>query len=76
MKMTTVGGALVAALILFISSIVTLFVNDPELTFGAISQATWVSVVGGALVAFLKDYQAVSTRRVIGKLTGNGDQTE
>lgn len=76
MSIETIGGAIVAALILFVSSIVTLFVSDPELTFGSLSQATWVSVVGGALVAFLKDYQAVSTRRVIGKLTGNGDQPE
>lgn len=72
MKMQTIGGAVVAALILFVSSIVTLFTHDPELTFDAISQATWVSVVGGTLVAFLKDYQAVSTRRVIGKVTGTG----
>lgn len=74
MKITTIGGASVAALILLISNIVTLFVENSDLTFGSISQATWVVILGGAAVAFLKDYQAVSTRRVIGKLTG--DQTE
>ena len=76
MKIETIGGAGVAALILLVSNIVTLFTENSDLTFGAISQATWVVMIGGAVVAFLKDYQAVSTRRVIGKLTGNGDQTE
>lgn len=75
-KTQTFVGALIAALILFVSNIMTLFQQDPELTFGAISQAAWVSVIGGALVAFFKDYQALSTRRLIGKVTGNGDQTE
>ncbi len=68
MKMETVGGALIAAGILFVSSVVTLFTNDPNLTFGELSQATWVSLVGGTAVAFLKDYQAVSTRRIISGL--------
>lgn len=76
MKIETTGGAIVAALILVASNIVTLFTNTPELTFGAISQATWVVIIGGAIVAFGKDYQALSTRRLIGKVTGNGDQPE
>jgi hypothetical protein len=66
-------GALIAALILFLSSLVTLFTNDPTLEFGAISTATWVSIGGGALIAFLKDYQAISTRRLVNKATGSGD---
>jgi hypothetical protein len=66
-------GALIAAAILFISSVVTLFVDSPELTFGSISQAAWVSIVGGAAVAFLKDYQAISTRRMVNKVTKSGD---
>ena len=70
MKIETVSGALIAGAILLLSNIVTLFTNDPELTFGSISQATWVVIGGGALVAFLKDYQALSTRKIIGKVTG------
>lgn len=66
-------GALVAALVLFLSSIVTLFTNDPLLEFEAIKTAAWVSMGGGALIAFLKDYQAISTRRLINKATGTGD---
>jgi len=69
----TLIGALVAALVLFMSSMVTLFTNDPTLEFSQISTAVWVSIVGGAAVAFLKDYQSLSTRRVINNFTGTGD---
>ena len=69
-NLETLIGAFVAALILFISSITTLFMENPELTFGAIRQATWVSIIGGAVVAFLKDYQAITARRIASKLTG------
>jgi len=71
--MNTIVGALVAALILFVSSIVTLFTNNPEMTWGMITTATWVSLVGGALAAFLKDYQALTVRRTVNKVTGTGD---
>lgn len=71
--MNTIIGAVVAALILFISSIVTLFTNDPTLTFADLSTAAWVSMVGGAAVAFLKDYQALTTRRLVNKITSSGD---
>ena len=76
MKIETASGAVIAALISFGNALLALFMNDAELTFGAISQAAWVGMVVGAGVQFLKDYQALSTRRAIGKLTGNGDQTE
>jgi len=71
--MNTIIGAVIAALILFASSIVTLFTADPNLTFADIATATWVSIVGGALIAFLKDYQALTTRRLVDKLTNSGD---
>lgn len=73
MNINTIIGALIAALILFISSITTLFMENPELTFGAIKQSSWVSIVGGAAVAFLKDYQAITTRRIVNKVTKTGD---
>lgn len=72
MNINSFVGALIAALILFISSITTLFVENPELTFAMIKQSSWVSIVGGAVVAFLKDYQAISTRRLVNKFTGSG----
>lgn len=66
-QVQTVLGAFIASAILFVSSMVTLFAENPELTFGAIKQATWVSIVGGMLIQFLKDYQAVRIRRLMGQ---------
>ncbi len=71
--MNTLIAALVAALILFGSSIVTLFTADPTLTFADLTTATWVSIGGGAAIAFLKDYQAITTRRLVNKVTKSGD---
>ena len=69
-KIDTASGAVIAALINFVTAFVALFMNDPNLTVGMIAQAAWIGMVGGALLQFLKDYQAISTRRVINKLTG------
>ena len=71
--MNTIIGAIIAALILFGSSVVTLFTANPALTFADFSTAMWVSLVGGAAVAFLKDFQAISTRRLVNKITSSGD---
>lgn len=71
--MNTLIGAAIAAAILFGSSMVTLFTSNPDLTFADLSTATWVSLLGGAAVAFLKDYQALTTRRLVNKVTGTGD---
>ena len=71
--MNTLIGAITAAVILFMSSMVTLFTNDPYLEFSGISTAVWVSVGGGAAIAFLKDYQSLSTRRMINRVTKAGD---
>ena len=73
MNTNTLVGALIAALILFGSSVVTLFTSNPELTFADLTTATWVSLVGGAAVAFFKDYQAISARRLVNRVTGTGD---
>ena len=69
--MSTIVGAFVASLIFFVGNMVTLFTENPELTFDAIKQATWVAALGGALLQFLKDYQAVWTRNMIDKAAGN-----
>ena len=71
--MNTIIGAVIAALILFLSSMVTLFTNDPTLEFDGISTAVWVSIGGGAAIAFLKDYQSLTARRFINKATKSGD---
>lgn len=73
MKPNTILGALIAAGINFLTAITTLFANDMTMTFSVISQAAWVSMVGGMLIQFLKDYQAISTRRMVNNVTKSGD---
>lgn len=71
--MNTIVGAVLAALIGFGNALLALYMNDPDLTFGMITQAAWVGMVVGAVVQFLKDYQALTTRRLVNKVTGSGD---
>jgi hypothetical protein len=71
--MNTIVGALIAAAISFGNALLALFMNDAELTFAAISQAAWVGIIVGAALQFLKDYQAITTRRLVNKVTNSGD---
>lgn len=71
--MNTILGAFIAVLIGFGNALLALYMNDPNLTFGMITQAAWVGMIVGASVQFLKDYQAISTRRLVNKITGTGD---
>ena len=73
MNVNTLTGAAIASAILFGSSVVTLFTSNPDLTFADLTTATWVSLVGGAAVAFFKDYQALTVRRTVNKISGTGD---
>ncbi len=72
-NVNTITGAVIAALISFFNAILALFLNNPEFTFGMITQAAWVGIIVGTVVQFLKDYQALSTRRLVNKVTGTGD---
>ena len=72
-QVNTIIGALCNAGILFLSSLVTLFSNDPTLEFNQIATAAWVSMVGDAAIAYLKDYQSITARRFINRMTKSGD---
>lgn len=71
-RVDTSLGALTAALILMIGQFVALFTENTELTVGDIKQATWIAIVGGGIVAFLKDFNAVSFRRITAGVRGAG----
>lgn len=72
-NVNTITGAVIAALISFFNAILALFLNNPEFTFAMITQAAWVGIIVGTVVQFLKDYQALSTRRLVDKVTKSGD---
>ncbi len=72
-KLNTILGALVAALILFLTGMLALFQTPGVESVGDIGQIAWIVLGVGALISFLKDFQSISTRRLINKVTGTGD---
>lgn len=71
--MNTIIGAFIAALIAGLTAALALL-NGPEVTqLSDITPLQWVIVLVGIAITFLKDYQAISTRRLVNKVTGTGD---
>tara|TARA_R110002126_G_scaffold203064_7_gene350411 strand:- start:686 stop:922 length:237 start_codon:yes stop_codon:yes gene_type:complete len=73
MNLNTIVGALIAALILFFTGMLALLQTEGVATISDIGQVAWIVLGVGALISFLKDYQAISTRRLVNKITGSGD---
>ena len=72
MKIENVTGALIAAIILFVTGFVAIL-QLPEIdSWRDITSSVWLVLSSGALLSFLKDYQALWSRRTIAKLTGTG----
>ena len=68
----TVIGALIAALILFFTAVLALLTQEGVDSISDIGQIPWIVAGLGALISFLKDYQALSTRKLIANITGSG----
>ena len=73
MNVATISAAFIAALIGFLTAVLALLSQEGVTQISDISQLAWIVAGIGALISFLKDFQAVSTRRVISKLTGTGE---
>jgi hypothetical protein len=73
MNVNTLVGALIAALILFFTGMLALLQTEGIQSASDIGQIAWIVLGVGALISFLKDYQAISARRLINKITGTGD---
>jgi hypothetical protein len=72
-KLNTILGALVAALILFLTGTLALLQTAGVESVSDIGQIAWIVLGVGALISFLKDFQSISARRLINKVTGTGD---
>ena len=71
MKADTIGGAAIAALIGFLTGFLALLQQEGVSNVNEISQTAWIVLGVGALIAFFKDYQAISSRRLIARLSGS-----
>jgi len=72
-KAETIGGAFIAALIGFLTGFLALLSQDGVSTINDIGQIAWIVLAVGALIAFGKDFQALSYRRWQAKLTSSGN---
>ena len=73
MKSQTVIGALIAAVITGLTAALTLLTGENVTKIGDISQLQWIVLGIGVALAFFKDFQAITTRKLIGKVTGTGE---
>lgn len=71
--MNTIIGAFIATLIAMATAALALL-SGPDITsLGDISGLQWTILLIGDLITFGKDFQAISARRLVNKVTGTGD---
>lgn len=71
--MNTIIGAFVATLIAMATAALALLSGANVDSLGDISGLQWTILFIGGLITFGKDFQAISTRRLVNRVTGSGD---
>ena len=71
--MNTVIGALIATIISLLTASLALLSGDGVTSLNDISQIQWIILSVGGAIIFFKDYQAITARRIINKVTNSGD---
>ncbi len=71
--MNTIIGAFIATIIAMATAALALL-SGPDITsLSDITGLQWVILLIGGLITFGKDFQAISARRLVNKVTGTGD---
>jgi len=71
--MNTIVGAFVATIIAILTAALALL-SGPDITsLSDITPLQWTILVIGGAITFFKDFQAISARRLVNKVTGTGD---
>lgn len=71
--MNTIIGALIATIIAMATAALALLSGANVTSLGDISGLQWTILLIGGLITFGKDFQAISARRLVNKVTGTGD---
>jgi len=71
--MNTIVGAAVATLIAVLTAALALLSGAGITTVGDISGLQWTILLIGGAITFAKDFQAITARRLVNKITGSGD---
>jgi len=70
MNIENLSGAAIAALIGFLTGFLALLQQEGVGGVSDISEVAWWVLAVGAAISFLKDYQALATRRLVSSLKG------
>ncbi len=71
--MNTIVGAFVATVIALLTAALALL-SGPDITsLSDITGLQWTILLVGGAITFFKDFQAISARRLVNKVTGSGD---
>lgn len=71
--MNTVIGALIAALISGLTATLVVLNGEAVVQLSDVTPLQWTILGIGIAITFLKDYQSISTRRLVNKVTKTGD---
>ncbi len=71
--MNTIIGAFIATLIAMATAALALLSGSEVTSLSDISGLQWTILFIGGLITFGKDFQAISARRLVNKVTGTGD---
>lgn len=71
--MNTIIGALIATIIAMATAALALISGAGVTSLGDITGLQWTILFIGGLITFGKDFQAISARRLVNKVTGSGD---
>jgi hypothetical protein len=71
--MNTIIGALIATIIAMATASLALISGAGVTSLGDITGLQWTILFIGGLITFGKDFQAISARRLVNKVTGSGD---
>ncbi len=71
--MNSLIGAAIAAVITGLTAALALLTGAEVTSLADISGLQWMVLAIGVVLAFFKDLQAITARRVINKVTGTGD---
>jgi uncharacterized membrane protein len=71
--MNTIIGALMATVIALLTAALALLSGPDVTSLGDITGLQWTILLIGGAITFGKDFQAISARRLVNKVTGSGD---
>lgn len=71
--MNTIIGAFVATVVALLTAALALLSGPGIMSLSDITGLQWTILLIGGAITFFKDFQAISARRLVNKVTGTGD---